>query len=261
MDHTTALADLTWRANQGAHSFVPMSMPPASSTPGVLHYIPDDVSAFEPTKPLTHSPSTNTLIWIGGMGDTLGSVSYPFAIGKALGPNWSLMTTSLGSAGKSWGVGSIAQDAEDVADVVTYIKKQRPSGKIVIMGHSTGCQDCMEYLVGKNAEKRPPVDGVILQAPVSDREALASDLPAAIKQEADQLALKMCREKQDRDALPNRLTGPIFGRLAITARRWVDVSSPGPEHSGADDYFSSDLSVQRLKATFGKLPARSPLLI
>ncbi|EME39569.1 hypothetical protein DOTSEDRAFT_75285 [Dothistroma septosporum NZE10] len=129
------------------------------------------------------------------------------------------------------------------------------------MGHSTGCQDCMEYTVGKHAEKRPKVDGVILQAPVSDRESLEDELPQAHKHEADLLALKMIREGHDKDAMPNRLTKPIFGRLAVTAKRWVDVSSPGPDHSGADDYFSSDLPIERLKATFGKLPASSPLLI
>lgn len=195
------------------------------------------------------------------MFDTLHSVQYPFTIAQALGPTWSVVTASLSSAGHSWGVGSIARDAEDMAKIVAYLRERRPGGKVVIMGHSTGCQDCMEYLVGKNASSRPAVDGIILQAPVSDRQALEDELPAAFKQEADQLALKMCREKHGADTMPNRLSGPAYGRMAITAKRWVDVSSPGPDHSGADDYFSSDLSVERLKTSFGKLPASSPLLI
>ena len=161
----------------------------------------------------------------------------------------------------SWGVSSIARDAEDMAKIIAYLKEQRPGGKVVIMGHSTGCQDCMEYVVGKNAEKRPPVDGIILQAAVSDREAMHSDLPQAVMQESDQLALKMCREGHDKDAMPNRLTKPLFGRIAITARRWVDIASPGPNHDGADDYFTSDLPDERLEKTFGKLPASSPLLV
>lgn len=195
------------------------------------------------------------------MFDTLHSVQYPFTIAQSLGPTWSVMTASLGSAGHSWGVSSIAKDAEEMAKIVAYLRKRRPGGKVVIMGHSTGCQDCMEYLVGKNADARPAVDGVILQAPVSDREALAEELPEAFKHEADQLALKMCREKQGADCMPNRLSKPVYGRMAITAKRWLDVSSPGPDHTGADDYFSSDLPVERLKKTFGALPATSPLLI
>jgi alpha-beta hydrolase superfamily lysophospholipase len=235
--------------------------PPADAHTGTLHYIPPNLSAFEPLKPLVRSTDINTLIWIGGMFDTPLSVSYPLTIAQALPMTWSLVTASLSSAGKSWGVGSIAKDAEDIAKIVAYFKERRPGGKIVIMGHSTGCQDCMEYVVGAKADQRPPVDGVILQAPVSDREALEAQLPKAFMQEANQLALKMCREGHDKDAMPHRLSGPAFGRMAITARRWVDVASPAPDHSGADDYFSSDLPDERLKKTFGKLPPSTPLLI
>lgn len=235
--------------------------PSAVSHPGTLHFIPPNLSAFEPTRPLALSANVNTLLWVGGMFDTFLSVSYPLAIAHALSPSWSVVTTSLDSAGKGWGVGSIARDAEDMAKIIAYLKEQRPDGKVIIMGHSTGCQDCMEYLVGKNAEKRPAVDGVILQAPVSDREALSTTLPEAFLHEANQLALKMCREGKDKDCLPNRLTKPGFGRIGITARRWVDIASPAPNHDDADDYFSSDLSAERLKNTFGKLPASSPLLI
>lgn len=238
-----------------------MKHPPAGPHKGTLHYIPPNLAAFEPTKPLSNTQPINTLLWIGGMFDTFLSVAYPMTIAQKLGPAWSLMTASLGSSGMSWGVSSIARDAEEMAKIVSYIKEQRPTGKIVIMGHSTGCQDCMEYLVGKNAEKRPPVDGIILQAPVSDREALGMTLPDAHMHEANQLALKMCREGKEKDVLPNRLTKPGFGRIGITARRWVDIASPAPAHDGNDDYFSSDLSDDRLRGTFGKLPFSSPLLV
>ncbi|KAK3116277.1 hypothetical protein LTR53_003529 [Teratosphaeriaceae sp. CCFEE 6253] len=235
--------------------------PPAGAHPGVLHYIPGNLAAFEPAKPLVHAAHINTLLWIGGMFDTFLSVKYPMEIAKVLPGTWSLATASIGSAGKSWGVGSVAQDAEDVAKIVAYFTEMRPGGKVVIMGHSTGCQDCMEYVVGAKAAQRSSVHGVILQAPVSDREAMASYLPEAFMHEANQLALKMCREGHDKDAMPYRLTKNLFGRIAITARRWVDIASPGPDHVGADDYFSSDLPADRLKKTFGKLPPSTPLLI
>ncbi|PPJ52171.1 hypothetical protein CBER1_09907 [Cercospora berteroae] len=235
---------------------------PASCTPGRLHYVPPNISAFEPSKPLASSAqNVNTLLWIGGMFDTAGSVAYPFLLAQALGPNWSLLTATLSSSGHSWGTSSIARDADDVAKIVTHVKQQRPNGKVIIMGHSTGCQDCMEYVVGKGAEKRPQVNGVILQAPVSDREALEDQLPQTFKHEADQLALQMCREGREKDVMPYRLSKNVYGRLGITARRWVDVSSPGPNHDGADDYFSSDLSDERLKGTFGQLSPHTPLLV
>ncbi|KAK4561210.1 hypothetical protein LTR86_005165 [Recurvomyces mirabilis] len=235
--------------------------PPPGAHPGTLHYIPDNLAAFEPTKPLSQAGNVNTLIWIGGMFDTFLSVAYPLKIAESLPPTWSFMTASLGSAGKSWGVGSIAQDAKDIAKIVAYVKERRPRGKVVIMGHSTGCQDCMEYVVGAKAAERPAVEGVILQAPVSDRQALEAQLPQAFMHEANQLALKMCREGHEKDAMPNRITVSAFGRIAISARRWVDIASPGPDHTGADDYFSSDLVDTWLKNTFGRFPPTAPLLI
>ena len=41
----------------------------------------------------------------------------------------------------------------------------------------------------------------------------------------------------------------------------MDISSPGPDHRGADDFFSSDFDVDRLKESFGRLPAKTPVLI
>jgi hypothetical protein len=100
-----------------------------------------------------------------------------------------------------------------------------------------------------------------LQAPVSDREAIEADLPRAFVQEANQHALKLCREKKDMDMMPFRFTSALFGRTAVTARRWVDIASPGPNHDGADDFFSSDFDEERLKGSFGKLPGKTPVLI
>jgi alpha-beta hydrolase superfamily lysophospholipase len=232
-----------------------------NSRPGTLHNIAPNLSAFEPSKPLTSTNNTSTLIWIGGLSDTYSSVAYPYALAQSLGPTWSLMLAALSSSGNSWGTSSIARDAEEIAKIVNYVKERRPNGKVVIMGHSTGCQDCMQYLTGTGADKRPFVDGAILQAPVSDREAIEADLPRAFVQEANQLALKMCREKKDMDVMPFRLTSPLFGRTAVSARRWVDIASPGPNHTGADDFFSSDFDEERLKESFGKLPGETSVLI
>lgn len=195
------------------------------------------------------------------MGDTLGSVTYPFEIANALPPNWSLITCSLTSAGLAWGVKSLQSDVRDLDVIVKGVKERRGGkggkGKVVIMGHSTGCQDCMEFVVGKGWEERESVDGIILQAPVSDREALAHVLPEAFKKEADELALRMCREGKGADGIPNRFTKSIFKELLISAKRWVDVSTPG----GADDYFSSDLPLSTLQNTFGKIPWIAALCI
>lgn len=41
------------------------------------------------------------------------------------------------------------------------------------MGHSTGCQDTMQYLLTKHSNT--PIQGAILQAPCSDREGFAEE--------------------------------------------------------------------------------------
>ena len=238
-----------------------MNFPPASSLPGVLHYVPPNLAVFEPSKALVRSLNINTLLWIGGLQDTFLSVAYPPLLAQALPPTWSVAMASLGSAGNSWGVGSIAQDAEEIAKIIAYLKQNRPGGKVVIMGHSTGCQDCMEYLTGSKAAEYPPVEGVILQAPVSDREALEFHLPQEVMAEANQLALLMCHEGKGSECMPTRITKPLFGKTAITAKRWVDIASPPPDRSGADDFFSSDTEITRLQKTFGKIAHSAALLI
>lgn len=232
-----------------------------NSHPGSLHLIAPNVSAFEPSKPLTSNQNTNTLIWIGGLGDSYSSVAYPYTLAQSLGPTWSLVIAALSSTGNSWGTSSIAKDAEEIGKIVAYMKERRPNGKVVIMGHSTGCQDSMQYLTGAGADQRPHVDGAVLQAPVSDREAIEADLPKSYVQEANQLALKLCREKKDKEIMPHRLTSSLFGRTAVSARRWVDIASPGPDHRGAEDFFSSDFEEDRVKEVFGKLPAKTAVLI
>ncbi|KAF2857771.1 DUF1749-domain-containing protein [Piedraia hortae CBS 480.64] len=221
-----------------------MLSPPASANAGTLHYIPARLSAFE-----LGASKANTLIWIAGLGDTQLFVDYPKALSTALAlSNWSVAIANLHSTGLGWGISSISRDANDLSKIVAYFRSHKPGGKIVLMGHSTGCQDCMEYLLRKNET----VEGVILQAPVSDREAMAMGDQNLVK-EANEAATRMNPE----DVLPHRLTRPLFGRVAISARRWLDLSSP--EHNGADDFFSSDLSDEQLENTFGSI--KTPLLI
>jgi hypothetical protein len=63
------------------------------------------------------------------------------------------------------------------------------------MGHSTGCQDIMTYLLSD--PPLTPINGVILQAPVSDREAFCK--PQHI--EASKVAERMVDEGRGEDTL------------------------------------------------------------
>ncbi len=168
------------------------------------------------------------------------------------------------------------------------------------MGHSTGTQDIMAYLLPEAA--RAPLDGAILQAPVSDREAFAE--PAHVQ--AGKIAQDMVNNGKGEDLIPEE-HAKAFGFPGVelrylTAYRcwslvcsgWVELpASSGAATrlmasriSGDDDFFSSDLpnnadsgspvSVhipmafglltctlrqhRPLSDTFGRLPTDLPLL-
>lgn len=116
----------------------------------------------------------------------------------------------------------------------------------------------MEYLVGPGHENRPPIDGGIIQAPVSDREAMVSDMDPDVYKLSCATAQAMVDAGNAEDILPSKETGNMFP-CPVTAYRWLSLASPN--HDGDDDYLSTDLTDEQLMKTFGRLPARSPLCI
>lgn len=88
-------------------------------------------------------------------------------------------------------------------------------------------QDCMEYAT-KSQHERPPVDGIILQAPVSDRESLK---PLMEKDGRDfhgslAYATVMLEEGRGDDYMPKSQL-PVGYNNPITAYRWHSLVSVG----------------------------------
>lgn len=124
-------------------------------------------------------------------------------LAKALeSTDWSLFWVLLSSSYGGWGVGSLDQDIEEIAQCAQYVQGYKTNssssagaagGKVVVMGHSTGSQDVLHYLHSPNPLPqrqdefqgrlkhlvRPTLDGAILQAPMSDREGLLNSLKQA----------------------------------------------------------------------------------
>lgn len=67
------------------------------------------------------------------------------------------------SEGKSGDVDYINQYADDLADIIETIRKNKPDGKIIIAGHSMGGGIILRYAIGNYKEK---VDGFLLFAPL-----------------------------------------------------------------------------------------------
>ncbi|ORY09954.1 hypothetical protein BCR34DRAFT_459763, partial [Clohesyomyces aquaticus] len=239
---------------------------------GTLHRYTSRLVAFEHASP---SPATNSpgsplpksyLLWIGGLGDGLLTVYYPSTLAQTLPSHWAVVEVLISSSYRGWGTGDLRRDVKELGRCVTYFReiqkkqaqgKEDSRGKIVLMGHSTGCQDIMQYLTfPSSSSTRLSLDGAILQAGISDREGLAE----VISTEEYSSAANTCREwiaaGRANHVLPPSPISSLFG-AQMTASRCYSLLSPPPEHDGEDDFFSSDLSDTRLSSTFGKIGKES----
>lgn len=240
---------------------------------------------FEYTSnPTAHKPYS--LLFVGGLGDGLATTSYMTDLVRALEPTkWSLFTLNLTSSYQSWGLGHLDRDTNEIARCLEYIKDYKSEkfgdGKVVFMGHSTGSQCVLHYLYRPNPFVTTPafdpdlehverlkLDGAIMQAPVSDREAIhyvlkegfgdrsPADVQAMFKK-AEAIAKEAVRTDRDFDTvLPLSVTAQICyaANTPITCRRFLSLVSPeSPQSPREDDLFSSDLGEEQLVKTFGKI--------
>ncbi|KAF7590345.1 hypothetical protein BBP40_002948 [Aspergillus hancockii] len=256
---------------------------PKGGLPGILHHYTETLVTFEYTAPTIRKP--HSLLFVGGLGDGLATTSYMADLAHALQPtDWSLFTLNLTSSYQSWGLGHLDRDTNEIAQCLNYIKEYKTEafgpGKIVLMGHSTGSQCVLHYLTRPNPHtttpsfdaglehvKRMALDGAIMQAPVSDREAIKCVLkwglgdrtPEQIRpvwEEVEKMAREIAARGEAHDTLlPLNMTSMIYpANTPMSARRFLSLLSPDSPHApGEDDMFSSDLSDEQLGETFGKV--------
>ncbi|KAL3428077.1 esterase lipase [Phlyctema vagabunda] len=232
-------------------------LPNPAARKGITHLFTKSLVAFEHFPNSVDSHSNNVIIFVGGLSDGLLTVPYASTIADHLPPSWSLAQVLLSSSYSGWGTSSLEKDVAEISAAVSYFRKIK-DGKIVLLGHSTGCQDALRYLTGPGHETRAPIDAAIIQAPVSDREALVSILDPSVYRESCVVAEAMVASGNGEEILPSRETQGFFP-APVSARRWLSLASP--HHDGDDDYFSTDLTDEQLKKTFGSLPSTVPFLI
>lgn len=230
-------------------------------------------SAKRPISPAGRWPTPVVLLFVGGLGDTFLSVPYASDLAEELGRDGeaynvcTVMQPLLSSSGPGWGTSNLDRDVEEIAAAIDFIRSNarpeplgpgRDSVSIVLMGHSTGCQDVLHYLCSpiRPGHTRPPIQGAILQAPVSDREGLQNAIGEQPRLKAiyDD-CIQYCASAKDKDAmvLPQTWSTELgWGSSAVSVARFESLASPqSPEQPGKDDLFSSDLSEERLNTTFG----------
>ncbi|KAG0591656.1 hypothetical protein KC19_1G191200 [Ceratodon purpureus] len=152
------------------------------------------------------------VIIIGGLTDGLFATDYVEPLAKALeAEKWSLVQPLFSSSYTGFGTSSLKEDALEIEQLLNYLIDQENSEGFILIGHSTGCQDIVNYLrTGGHCTRA--VRGAILQAPVSDREFLVT-LPET--QPKLELAEKMIKEGKGEELMP-RDTSP---EAPITAYR------------------------------------------
>lgn len=246
----------------------------ASSHAGRLHHYAPRLVAFEHHPPRSENTqqeySHNFILFLGGLGDDLLSVTYPLTLSKLLPPSHSLVEVRLSSSSGGWTTSSLESNADEVAKAVAYFQKLSKSrtggdepGKVILIGHSTGSQIALSYLIGNrnrpssdtNPPSRPAIDGIILQAGISDREVIGAELSAAKVKSSIELSKSMIKDSRGKDQLPAGVTGGLFEGSQPSAERWVSLADEG----GDDDLFSSDLSddvLQRIWGANGGLASR-----
>lgn len=245
--------------------------------------------AFEHTYPGKPEAKPHSLLFIAGMSDGLCTVPYVDDLVSALEPGgWSVFSVLLSSSYSGWGVSSLDRDVEEIAKCVDYVKsykagesrdRTKSTGMIVLMGHSTGSQDVLHYLHSSNplpshpGFERPPVDGAVLQAPVSDRQALLESINAGNENDSSETLkelytdlVKIAKTSADFNKaeflLPLSRTKRVGGweDVPLSSKRFLSVASPdSPESPMEDDLFSSDLHDDRLRQTFGMVGPRGLL--
>lgn len=202
--------------------------------------------AFDHCQSTESSP--NKILFIGGLTDGLLTVPYVVPLVDALPASYSLVEVLLSSSYVGWGTSSLSRDVLEIGECVNYFRNL-VRGKIVLLGHSTGAQDVMHYIISSGV--RPDIDGAILQGGISDREAMLMFMKAQEYEKSVMIAREFIDGGRGEDCLPSNLTGLVFPGPA-SANRWMSLASPGPDHSGEDDYFSSDFDDDRLGKIFGK---------
>ncbi|KAF8344238.1 uncharacterized protein EI90DRAFT_3114985 [Cantharellus anzutake] len=199
--------------------------------------------------------SKSVVIFIGGLTDGLATVGYVPALSKRLEANgWSLAQITLQSSYYQFGMHTLEDDADDIEDAVEYLKTKRGKEKIILFGHSTGCQDAMWYLT-VHLGSRVSVDAAILQAPVSDYDFVNHAASPEIHRWAEE-ARRITDTSVTKDewmpreaslSLANALGS---GETPYTAYRFASLFHP----RGDDDFFSEGIPSEELAFKLSQKP-------
>jgi len=209
---------------------------------------PGSLQAF--MSPAEHA-HTRYVIYLGGLTDGLLACSYVEELAAECDrKGWAFVQPVIRSSYAGYGCSSLANDVADVSDLVTYLTRTHDAAAFAVVGHSTGCQDIVQLMATAPAAVRAKIRAVVLQAPVSDREA------ASLEDDAPGRAANLARAQQlVAEGRPEALLPELhYGFVPINAARYCSLFGRG----GDDDLFSSDFTDAELQARLGHMSTPNP---
>ena len=150
-----------------------------------------------------------------------------------------------------FGTQTLDTDVEDLNNLVKFLKETRGNDiQVSIIGHSTGCQIAVHFCKTSQFAK-DCIEKIILQAPVSDREAMVMETSGEYVEKLISNANK-CVENGESDQIVHML----YGIAPLTAQRTLDLYSK----NGLDDMFSSDLTLNELNSRLDHMKSFQTLI-
>lgn len=248
----------------------PPTPPALTGTLSLYQPKPIALPYFDTDPTLPHS-----LVFLPGLTDTIGTLPYLPRLAASLArQSFSLVCPQLTANLGGYGQCTLEGDAQEIGACVSHLRTlaSKRHGKVVLMGHSTGCQEVIAYLLSSNRAcgERTRIDGGILQAPVSDREFYEMQRKQASEEERQQMDQELSQATQlvergagaalmprrdadkislptDPDSTPQQAAGNTSAVLqpATTAYRTWSLKAKG----GHDDFFSSDLPDHQITSS------------
>ena len=190
---------------------------------------------------------SNALVLIPGLTDGMMALPYTTPLHYSLLKlDFSLVQINLSSSFNQFGFNSLEQDKIELDKLLGFLKEKYKFEKILVCGHSTGCQDILYFL--RFGDHPSLINGVILQGAVSDRDISATmETTNTMMAEAQELVYQ---------GKHGQILSQKFDDVApISAQRFLSLSGK----LTPDDMFSVDLTVDELKPILE--PVKVPILL
>ncbi|TPX30483.1 hypothetical protein SmJEL517_g05964 [Synchytrium microbalum] len=188
----------------------------------------------------SNSSLPNKTIFIPGLTDGLNALPYlPLLTQQLASIGYSLIQPILPSSYLQYGISSLSNDCKYIDKLIKHVLDTSSVGTLVLIGHSTGCQQILYYM--KHGEYTERISAVVLQGAVSDREFFMWD-------NSDQTTkyVHLAKSLNVHDLLPRDVD-----IAPMTAGRYLSLAT----RLGLDDMFSSDLTDAELINIFSGLGA------